>query len=155
MIENFFDSIKFLIIFVAIGIGATIIIVAVKSFSEHANDRAQKQQAAEEEKQNKERRRIHELQLEKRKDSYWQNLSSVYGDKDRETLEKALEWLEDLYRLQQADDPSMVAVNERGECRENIKKILNNPQWIIIEGEYNDSPIWVDLDIKYVKLLLS
>lgn len=155
MIGSFFDSIKFFIIFVVIGIGATVIIVAIKSVSEHANDKEQKRQIAEEEKRNKERQRIHELKLEKRKDSYWQNLSSVYGDKNRETLEEVLEWLEDFYRLQQEDDPSIVAVRERGECRDNIKKILNNPQWEITEGEYVDSPIWTDLDIKYVKLLLS
>ncbi|MBR1534226.1 MAG: hypothetical protein IJ639_07670 [Ruminococcus sp.] len=55
MIGSFFDSIKFFIIFVVIGIGATVIIVAIKSVSEHANDKEQKRQIAEEEKRNKER----------------------------------------------------------------------------------------------------
>ncbi len=155
MVESFFNSIKFFVIFVAVGIGITLIIVAIKYISEHADERARKEQAVEEEKRYNERKRINEIELEKRRDSYWQNLSLVYGDKDRDTLVEVLEWLHEFQQLIQEDDPDMFAVRNRSECRENIKKILEYPQWLITEGETVDSPIWVDLDIKYVNLLLS
>lgn len=157
MVNEFFNTVKGFFIFTVIAIILIIIIVAIKSISEKIDDKQRFRQKEEEEKKLEIRRKENEIIVERRRDMYWDNLSLVYGDKDRRTLTEVLEWVERFNRLPEIgdDDYSAQTSQNRSECRENIKRILGYPQWIIQGEDKSDSPIWLDLDIKYIKLLLQ
>lgn len=157
MIDSFFSTIKTAGILIGVAVIIVIIIVAFRSANEHLKDRDYKQQENERKKQNEDRSRELQLKSEVRRNKYWDNLCLVYGDKSKEILLEVLEWLEDFYRLPNIGEEGydLSVSHEREQCRKNIKKLLDYPQWIVEGNDIFDGPIFLDLDIKYVKLLLN
>lgn len=157
IISEFVNTVKTSVTLIIIAIIIIVIIVAVKAFSERMNDKERQRQQNEREKENEIRRRENEAALEKRRNMYWNNLYLVYGDKDHNTLVTVLDWIEEFNRLPQIgeDGYNMQVSHERHVCRENIKKLLGYPKWYVEDNNASETPIWLDLDIKYVKMILK
>ena len=157
IIGDFFSTIKTFFTLTAIAIIIIVIIVAIKAIKDRAEKRERHRQEEEKKKEREIQRRENELRGERRKNNYWNNLCLVYGDKDHETLSDVLYWLEEFNRLPDIldDGYNSYVSQERQECREKIKALLNYPEWIVESDDKSNAPIWLDLDITYVKLLLQ
>lgn len=156
MVDEFFNTVKTTFIIIVVAIIIIVAVVAIKSLMEKMDDREYQRKKEEEKKKIEIKMKENEVILERKRDMYWDNLCLVYGDKDRDTLIAVLDWLEKFERLPEFGDEdysSQVSMN-RSECRETIKRILGYPQWIIQNDDVSDTPVWLDLDIKYVKMLL-
>lgn len=157
IVNEFLNTVKSAFVFIVITIIIIIIIVVFQKIGEVSRDKEQRRQEDEREEAKNIIRRENELKGQERMNLYWQNLSLVYGDKDHATLVKVLELLEEFNRYPDVsdDDYTLQIMHNRSECREEIKKILDYPKWVIREDDVSESPVWLELDIKYVKILLQ
>ena len=157
MIDSFFNTVRTTFVLIVIAIAIIIVVALVKYFSDMAEKKEQQRRKAEREKEIEFKRRESGVIFEQRRDKYWNNLCLVYGDKDRESLSNILYWLEEFNRLPNIgeDGYNSYVSQERQECREKIKALLDYPEWIVEGDDKSNTPIWLDLDIKYIKLLLQ
>lgn len=91
------------------------------------------------------------LKQQQDKMDYYSHLPEIYDALSKAQLTQALQYLKKYDRL--SDIPSR-DIDTQVETRALLLELLNNPTWRA--SDYTDSwPFFIDLDIKYVTLLLN